>query len=376
MLISGKKVLTSEGWRENCTITVENGIITEITPGLTAAEVYDILSFGLFDIHVHGGKGYNTENDDPEALERFLLWEAQNGVTDVLLTVSTTSLELYAKCISFIQNAMDKQRDGMLPGAVIQGIHLEGPFLSKNRLGAMLGDRILEASVQNLLKIAGPELKGIRLVTLAPEVEGAENVARYLMNRGVCVQAGHTDATYEQAQEGFSWGINSLCHSFNACRPIHHRDPGIVTAALLNPDVYCETICDLNHLHPATIHLIRRCKGPERMCIISDSIYATGLDDGVYTTKLGKQVIVKDGCMRIPGGALDGGVCTIGEAMGKLNSIHFPVKDMLISATQTPAERIGIPAMGAVDIGKNAHIAAWTSNMKIKKTWIGDTQYE
>ena len=374
MLLSGHHVLTSAGWKKDMTVCIENGRIISIYPGLTDTP-YEYLTSGLIDMHVHGGQGYNTETEDMEGLKRFLLWEAQNGVTDVLLTVSTASLKIYRECIPFIRKAIAMQKEGKLPGAVIQGIHLEGPFLSSNRLGAMVPDAIMRASVDNLLAITGGSLDDIRLVSIAPEIEGAEEVIRYLAEHGVCVQAGHTDASFEEAKQGFAWGIDSLCHAFNACHPIHHRDPGVVTAALTDPDVYCETICDMNHLHPGTIAMIQRCKGREKMCIISDTIWTTCLPDGVYHTELGKDIIVKNGVMRISNGSLDGGVCTIGQSMSRLIEKGFEAEDVLYSASVSPSNRLRLSNMGTLDAGRVAHVSAWNEKLEIQQTRIGDTRY-
>ena len=222
----------------------------------------------------------------------------------------------------------------------------------------------------------GKYVNQIRMVTIAPEREGARELTAHLLKKGIKVQSGHTDATYEEAQEGFGWGIDSQCHTFNAARGIHHREPGVVTAALLNKNVYCEVICDFKHLHPAAVELIYRMKGPEKMEIISDSVAVTGLPDGEHVIN-GRKYLIVDGTQRVKGGnTLSGGACYLDGAVRNLISIGIPSEDVFRMASRTPAERLGLERIGRIKPGCEAQLAAWDEKWRCRFTIIRGEVYE
>ena len=246
MIIYARKLLTPAGWRENQRVAVGEGVIEAVGPAVPGEKAdlrVEILAPGLFDIHCHGGEGFHSLHPDWARLEKYLLKLAGLGVTDLLVGLSACgSAALYRTALDFVREAMARQARGELPGAAIQGVHLEGPFLNPRRCGAMDASAMPEPSPAAYEALFAGYDDIVKLVTLAPEREGARELAAHLLNKGFCVQAGHTDATCEQAEEAFGWGVTSLCHTFNAARPIHHRDPGVVNAALLNDGVYCEAI--------------------------------------------------------------------------------------------------------------------------------------
>ena len=377
MIIHANRLLTPAGWRKNMRVFIEKGVIAALEPGDKGDRACEILAPGYFDVHCHGGEGYYSLRGDEESLRRYLLGLARRGVTDLLIGVSTyTDRAGYFSALDFIRGAMEKQKKGLMPGAVIQGVHLEGPFLNPRRCGAMTAEAMLAPSVKNYLDIFSPYGDIVRLVTLAPELEGARELTAYLVSRGVCVQAGHTDATCEEAEAAFGWGVSSLCHTFNAARPIHHRDPGVVNAALLSDGVFCEAICDLKHLHPNTLKLIYRMKGPDRMLAISDSVTVTGLPDGEHVIA-GQKYLIVDGTMRVKGGnTLSGGACFLDGGVRNLVSIGIPVEHALKMAAQTPAARMNMTDIGAVRPGAQAHLTALDESLTAKFTVIGEEIYE
>ncbi|MCI5847650.1 MAG: N-acetylglucosamine-6-phosphate deacetylase [Clostridiales bacterium] len=353
-------MLLENGFCNDCTVEVEDGMIRQIMPGKQADWHADVLTPGLIDLHCHGGEGFNPEHADEESLSRFLRKMQSSGVTDFWLTTSTSPRDVIRRALAAARNAMARQKAGTLGGARIQGVHLEGPFLSSARPGAMLKGAILPPDIAAYQDIFGDYGDVIREITLAPEEAGAAELIGYLKTLGVKVQAGHTYATYEQAMAGFDAGVESLCHSFNACRPIHHRDPGVVVAAMERKEVYMEAICDFLHLHPAIVKLIYREKGPDRMIVISDSVFSHGFPDGQYDMH-GYQFVVKDGVNRTLEGALDGGVAYLDQSVRNLISIGIPPEDAVAMASRTPAARAGMTGLGAIAPGKRAHLTAWDS---------------
>lgn len=374
MRIHAKHLLTPGGWREDQVVEIRNGQIDRVYAGTDGDRRCEYLTPGLFDVHAHGGEGFYYYYPDRAAYEKYLVRIARLGITDVLFTTGTQ--DTYEASLELARSAMEEQAQGMLPGAKVRGVHLEGPFLSPKRPGAMKGELMPVPSPAAFEERFGRYLEIIRMVTVAAEREGAHELIDYLLKKGVKVQSGHTDATYEEAERAFSWGVNSQCHTFNAARGIHHREPGVVAAALLNKNVYCEAICDFKHLHPATVQLIYRMKGPERMEIISDSVAVTGLPDGEHIIN-GRKYLIVDGTQRVNGGeTLSGGACYLDGAMRNLMSIGIPSADAFRMASRTPAERIGISSIGCIQAGFEAHLAAWDAEWKNEFTVINEKIYE
>lgn len=369
MRIHAKRLLTPQGFLDNQAVDIEEGVIAAISPieGSDADLYADILTPGLIDLHVHGGEGFNARDFDLDIIEPFLTAMLADGVTDFLMTISTGFKDTMRHGLEVTRRAMQMQREGKLGGARILGAHLEGPFLSLNRPGAMQEEAIIAPSVEAYEDLFAGYEDVIKKISLAPEESGADALIAHLQKKGVIVQAGHTNATFEEAQRAFSLGVKSLCHTFNACKPIHHRDPGVITAALVNPDVYCEAICDLEHLHGGTLQLIYGMKGPKRMILVSDSVATHGMPDGEYFME-GYHIVVKDGVSHTIDGALDGGGVYLGGAVRNIQSLGISAEDTLTMAAATPAARMGFTDLGTIEVGKRAHLTAWTEGWQVALT--------
>lgn len=358
MKIFAQKLLVGRTFLANQTVTVEDGQITAIGGGGPADFSVWALTPGLVDLHCHGGQGFDPElNERP--LPEFLTILLCHGVTDVLLTLGAEPLPTMRRALAVVQTAMQQQAAGKLPGAHILGVHLEGPFLSPERPGAMPPAALLPPTLAAYQTLVQGYESVIRQVTLAPELPGALELGAALAARGVRVQAGHTDADYETAQRAFSAGFTGLCHTFNACRPLRHRDPGVVAAALLDPNVTTECICDLVHLHPAALQLVYHMKGPEAMIAVSDSVATHGLPDGRYTVA-GQDYIVQNGVSRCANGTLDG-------AVRNLQSIGIPAQDACLMASTTPAALLGLPR--TIHPGHPAVLVGWSEGWQVERVW-------
>lgn len=373
MKIHAQRLLTPDGWLKDQTVSIEDGVISRIDKGSFDLSA-EILVPGLIDLHNHGGEGFDISNCSLPLLERFLQRMLASGVTDFLMTFGTGNLETVKNGLSFIRSAMQLQKEGKLGGTRIAGVHMEGPFLNSKRPGAMRAEQIYTPEVEAFERLFGDYVDIIRLVTLAPEKDRDAALTAHLISKGIQVQAGHTDATFEESKESFSSGITSLCHTFNACRAIHHREPGIITAALLNNEIFCEAICDLGHLHPAAIMLIYVNKGWQRMMVVTDSSLPTGLPDGEYAVG-DRRVIVKNGVKRTPSGALSGGNCYLDQSVRNLISIGIPAQDAFFMASETPARRMGWNNLGGIEPGKVAHLSAFTHQLDPDFTVLGENVY-
>lgn len=373
MRVFARQVLLPSGWQQDMCVEITGDVISNLSRSPQADHTVDLLVPGFFDLHNHGGDGYDAGQPSLPDLRRFLDAMYACGVTDMLMTLSTGDPAKLKADFQFVREAMRLQQEGRLGGTHIWGVHLEGPFLSPKRPGAMVASQLLEPDVGRFRTLFGAQLDLIRQVTLAPELPGAAALAAWLLSQGIRVQAGHTDASYEAACEAFSAGIDSVCHTFNASRGIHHREPGVLTAALLDPSVYCEAICDLNHLHPAILRLIYQAKGPGRMLLVSDSTMPTHCPDGVYQAA-NHPVIVTNGVKRTPEGALSGGSCYLDQAVRNLAAHQIPLADAFTMASRTPASRMRMDQLGSIRIGGLARLAGFNRDLTAAVTISGENQ--
>jgi N-acetylglucosamine-6-phosphate deacetylase len=247
-------------------------------------------------------------------------------------------------------------------GPRILGVHLEGPFLSPNRLGAHPGEARRDpdrALVERLLE-AGP----VAYVTLAPELHGALDLVDFLHERGILVSCGHSDATAEQAAAAFDRGVGTVTHLFNAMRPLRHRDPGIAGAALVRDDVIVQVILDGHHLAEETARLVWRAAAG-RVALVTDAIAATGTDDG--SCRLGGvEVVVRDGVARRADGVLAGSVLTMIEAVRNLHALGAPLVDAVAAATSVPARAARRPGLGVLRQGSDADIIVLDDRLELR----------
>ena len=369
MKITARRVLLPEGFVFDRTVLVEKGMIREIARAEEGDISCDTLVPGLIDQHLHGGFGADVMHSGADKLLDWLRFLQRNGCTQMLDGVYTYSVPVMRKALETAKTVMRLQAQGA-GGAILTGVHLEGPFISRRSPGAMLLDSILAPTIENWQRVTEGYEDIIRMVTLAPEEPGADELIRYLTARGIAVSAGHTAATVEDGQQAFRNGVNCITHFFNASTPIHHRAPGILTEALLDDRVYCECICDFVHVHPEAVRLIHRCKGAGRMIVISDAVFTTGLKDGVYPS--GDEItVVKGGVSRTPEGALAGGGSVQLQEVRNLISVGIPEEDAFRMASQTPAEYLRITG-GRIIPWARAELLCLDQALKPICTVIGD----
>lgn len=244
------------------------------------------------DIHTHGIGGYDTETDSVRDILKIAEIQGSRGVSEIILAVYPSEVENIRRKMAVIKNAMDMQNhetnsaadihsnSNKMPSRII-GIHLEGPFLNKNMCGSLNPDNFLEPSEYRLRKLIEGFENIVRIITIAPELQGAANTIRKAADMGIIVSMGHSEATYYEAEIGFNAGAKGITHIFNAMRGFHHREPGIAGFALMNRHIYTEVISDSHHLHPAVIEMIFLLKNHERIIIISDSVRETGLSSHI-----------------------------------------------------------------------------------------------
>lgn len=307
---------------------------------------------GFIDIHNHGNSGWDIMDASQEGLDAMADFHLRQGVTSFLGTVITSSYREITRAIDNMlayENKMNRSN--------LIGIHLEGPFFSLEKKGAQPKEFIRAIDLDFIKGIYSRAQGRLKMVSLAPELEGAEELIDYLGERGVKSALGHSMAKYKETKRAIDQGATIATHLYNGMRAFDHREPGIVGACLLDERVYCELICDRKHLHDGAIALAYRLKGPERLIVVSDAMMAAGLVDGDYSLG-GQKVQVGKGEARLLDGNLAGSVLGLDRAIYNLvNYLDIDLVDAVRMASLTPAEALGIDKMkGSIELGKDADL--------------------
>jgi N-acetylglucosamine-6-phosphate deacetylase len=322
---------------------------------------------GFIDIHVHGLAGYDIMDSDPESIHQISKHLAAKGVTGFLATLQTSSYE------EIIQT-LKRVNETKTTGAKLLGSHLEGPYISPAKIGAQRENlrEPLTHELDDLLRAANGTL---RLVTLAPEVKGGLVAVEYLSGHGVLVSAGHTDATYEEAKQAFDAGVRLLGHCWNGMRELHHREPGIIGAGLMDESVFVELIADCHHIHPAVLGLTARLKGADSVILVSDSIKPAGLEPGKHVLD-GRVYYLVDGLVKLESGVIAGSSIGLNNAVRNMvEKVGVGVADAIGMASSTPAGFLGLNK-GKLDIGFDADFVVLDEAFNVVETIVeGETVY-
>ncbi len=361
------------------TISIEEGSIKDISKpkNRTVEPDFDFSSFtaipGFVDIHMHGYGGYSSSAANVKDFKKMSEILPKHGVTSFFPSTVSQSKESLIE----VAKAFKEAKKAEFSGSRMIGLHLEGPHLGKGKeRGAQDGDSLRPIDLSELEELVNVSGDNIERVTLAPELEGSLNYIEKALSMGILVSAGHTDASYEEAIRSFDRGIKLVNHLYNGMRKFHHREPGVLGAALTRDDVYAELIADLVHLHPVAIKLAIKAKGVERLVLITDSISAAGLSDGEYG--LGEQkIVVEDGVSRVKGGdRLAGSTLTLDAAVRNLvNELGLELKDAVRMATLNPAELFDLYDRGKIREGCKGDIVIINESFEVVATILGGEVY-
>lgn len=373
LLLRGGEVLTPQGLRQGIDVRIDDGVITHVGPALSgaAAEVVDardlIVAPGFIDVHVHGAGGAMCEQADPAGIDTISTTLARFGTTGFLATIATLPVEALRQAVRVVTGAVGDE-----PGARILGIHLEGPYLNPQRAGAQAIPWMRAPSIEEFDALQ--DLSGglIRLVTIAPELDGAIPFIRAVRERDVVVAAGHSNATEAEMRLAVHAGVTHVTHLFNAMRELHHREPGIAGVALTDDRLSTELICDGHHLSAQAVDLALRCKPPLKAVLISDAVGALGLPDGQYEM-FGVRCVVAEGAVRLQdGGQLAGSCLTLDCAVRNVRRWRpdLPLADLLGAASRAPALAVGMD-LGTIEPGKEADLVLLNRELSVNQTIRG-----
>lgn len=360
-------------------LIVEEGRISEVASrsqkelpaGTELVDFGDaILAPGFFDIHIHGGAGLDLMRADPADLPRLGKFLSSHGVTSYFPTTVAAPLDATYKALERLADAIEAPANGDGVHARPLGIHLEGPFLSHKRRGVHPPEYLVTPTVEIFDHMWQAARGQVRMMTIAPEIPGALEVIAEAARRKVCVSIGHSDAEMPVAKEAVKAGANHATHTFNAMRPLDHRDPGIIGEVLSDDRITADLIADGIHVSPEVVKVFLQAKGQERAVLITDAISATGMPDGRY--QLGPiQVDVKDGkCTS--NGSLAGSVLTMDRAVRNVTKFsNWTLRDAVRAATLNPAQAVGLSAkQGSLAPGSNADFVVMNPAGEVLKTIV------
>jgi len=360
---------------EGCLIRVVEGKVAAIVPASSATskrqddalhEPGTIVAPGLIDVHVHGAHGRDLMDGTLDSLQAVSSTLARHGTTSFLATtMSAPDADLTTALAGFA-----RQRGHIEGGAVPLGIHLEGPFLNPVRKGTHNSRYLTLPSIRVFERLVKISDRTIRKVTVAPELDHALDLIRAAAGMGIRISMGHSDATAKEAEAAVDAGATQATHVFNAMRPFHQREPGILGLVLTDDRISAEIIADGVHVHAAALRLLLRVKGVKRTMLITDGLSAVDMPEGSYP--LGdKLVMVKDGACRDPDGTLAGSTLTLDRAVKNLVTwLGVPLQDALIAASASPARSMGQSNKGVIEPGADADLVFFDHELNVRKTMV------
>lgn len=374
MILQNGSIFTALGRFMPADVRIEEGRIAEVAPAgsLSGGEVLDAsgkyVTPGFVDIHIHGAAGEDfcdSVDGDAKHVRAMQKYLGSQGVTSFLGTTMAFSEEILGGIFSTIRPLLGAEGEG----AVLRGVNMEGPFFNKSKKGAQAEKYIIDPDWEMFQRLYEASGGSIRLLDVAPELPGAMEFIQKAAK--LCtVSIAHTSATYEQAKDAFAHGASHTTHLFNAMPAFTHRAPGVVGAAA-DDAAHVEMICDGIHLHPAVVRAVFALFGAERVCLISDSMRACGMPNGVYTLG-GQTVYMTDGRATLEDGTIAGSATCLAECFRRAVKFGVPLESALRAATINPAQAAGLfDELGSVTAGKRADLLVLGRDLVPEAIFIG-----
>lgn len=352
-------------------IGIENGRIAYIGNEENIEPIFEtdgIVVPGFIDEHIHGAGGADAMDGTVEALQTISEFLAKEGTTGFLATTMTQSPENITNALKAVKKVREK---GEYKGAEVLGVHLEGPFISPKHVGAQPLEYVATPDAELFDKYNEASGNSIKIVTLAPEVEGGLGLVKHLSNIGVVASVGHTGGKYADVVNAVAAGATNVTHTYNAQTGLHHREAGVVGAAMLLDELNCEMICDTIHVSVPAIKLVIKNKPHDKYTLITDAMRAKGMPDGKSELG-GQEVFVNNGEARLADGTLAGSVLKMNVAVKNLvEKAGVPFTDAIDFATYNPAKNIGVlNERGTIEVGKRADLTVLNSDFEVLYTLV------
>ena len=370
--LRGQVVTDYEVWPDG-TVLLEGGSILDVSPDASpvdeADEVHEhedsLLLPGFVDLQVNGAFGVDVATQ-PSRVTKLSKALFSTGTTAYLPTVISSPQSLYEEVLPLLAT----QVGGPAPGAEVLGVHLEGPFINPKKRGAHAAAHVVPPDPGLLVRLL--DLAPVRMITVAPELEGSGELVELALRSGVVVSAGHSNATFELAYEALDASVAGVTHLFNAMSALHHRKPGLPGAAFAHPRAVCGLIADGLHVHPEMVGLTFRMLGPDRLCLTTDAIAAAGMGDGEYHLAT-RSVHMDGGVPRLGSGAIAGSVLTMNEALRNILAFTGCTLPEAARMTSTaPARLIGEGRRkGRLSPGYDADVTVLAPDLSVEAVWRG-----
>ena len=373
MVVKSQRIVTPSGTVAG-EVSIRDGRIVGVSVG---TERFDGLDFGrrwlvpgYVDMHVHGGGGAQCNTAEPDEIAAVARFHAQHGTTALLATTVAAPIAELTQALGAIATCVGSDT---WPAASVVGAHLEGPFLSPARPGAMDPVMFMAPDRSVVARLLAAGTGTVRAMTLAPELPGALELVETLVQERVIPSVGHSDAGYGEACAAIGEGAHAATHLFNAMRPFHHREPGVIGAVLDRPEVSCELICDGVHVDPAALRLAYRAKGNAGIRLVTDAIEAAGMPDGQY--RLGAATVnVRDGVTTTAGGgSIAGSTLTMDVAVANaVGLLGISLPEAVALASANPARLLGLDdRKGSIAVGMDADLVVLDESLSCVGTMVG-----
>src|SRR6266446_8914646 len=387
MIFTNARLIFPDGVRNGLEVVVREGKIVAIREPSQGPEeeIVDLggnyLAPGFIDLHVHGALGRDTMEGSAEAFRAICDFHASGGTTSLLLTTATAPIEKLVEVLRAVRDSIVgaevvTPRRGV---PTIAGVHVEGPFISKEKCGAQRAEFIQDpslAAVQRLLEHADV----IKRVTIAPELPGALETIENFRKHGISVSGGHSDAWDEDARAAFEGGMRSVTHTFNcmssARRRGIYRVGGLLEFALSEPQISCELIADGHHVSPTLMKMLYRAKAPGGICLVTDATAGAGLPDGSHFSLFGNDCVVKGGvCLLADCSALAGSASRMIDLVQTMvRDVGVPLHEAVTMATENPAHAVGLGTKGRLAVGAGADFVVLSPGLEVVGTFIGGNE--
>ena len=359
--------------RDDILITIRGSAIADVmqiaSPPASAEHIGGLIVPGFVDIHIHGGDGADFTDGNAEANERIINFHARHGTTAMAATtLSASRTDLQKAIAAIVLTAADAPG-----GAEICGIHMEGPYISARNAGAQDSASIRPSDISELTALIGEASRMRWMMTIAPEIEGARALIEQFKSK-VLFSIGHTGATFADAVAAMEWGASSFTHLFNAMTGMHHREPGVVGAALESVDATAELIADGIHVHRAVMRIACTAM-PNRIALVTDAIRACGMPDGKYKL-YDYEITVADGTARLANGTLAGSMLTMDRAVQNMVELAgIPVERVIPMASEVPARILGVAGRkGKLENGYDADVVVINEKFETERVFTRGTE--
>jgi N-acetylglucosamine-6-phosphate deacetylase len=371
-IIDSANVLIQDGLIQR----ILDSSISDIPPADSILDLEGLTLFpGFIDIHIHGAVGVDTMAATADALDQVSQFLASQGVTAWVPTLVPGPQSQYKSAVDAVDQLMNEQAEGggHIRGARVLGVHYEGPFVNAAQCGALRSEYFRSfQSVSDVDDLPVPKNKNaVRMMTLAPEIEGGVGLVKELKKRNWVPSIGHTRAEMDVLDRAFEAGARHMTHFMNAMPPLHHRSPGPVGWGLSRDEVTCDIIADGIHLDPAMLKLLLKLKSSDRLTLISDSIAAAGQGDGEYSI-WGETIVVKNGRTQNARGSIAGSVITMGDALCMMRSLGASDREIGLMTATNPSRLLGIDNQcGSIEERKCADLFALDEIGHVRLTIVG-----